>query len=209
MGMYIGNPDDQNIVSSANARFDSSANGLSKLRKDFANEKIFDTNHTLARVAYRLGIKAKNDDNYVKNGRWFGLLHYIDTNRPAVATKIKGFLKMALDTTSNPKATSVLFSVAPYNGNDYDVGTQSTDPTYVITLLAPGHDYGGNTHPANAPFVPPRDNGEPHGSPLSVKRYARKPKPPGAARTPRRAAARKGSAKTSPKKGTRGSRRPT
>jgi hypothetical protein len=111
MGMYIGNPIDLQIIANANNAFGLNTNpaghppnGLPGTRAYFAvtGEAPFDITHTLARVAHRLGIHAKDTQNDQTRGRWYGLLHYIETTVPATRGALDASGGRADDSSRNP-----------------------------------------------------------------------------------------------------------
>lgn len=152
MGGYIGNPSDLQIVAALNLAFNSTAGGISKTRTYFGRETPFDGQHTLSRVAYRIGAYPTDQTS---RGKWFGLLDHLANT---VAQEIKDILQTALN---DMNIAAVVFSVMPdpNNGPNYTVDTHTANLASYVTLLCPGHDYNGPAYPPG--YVPPRDPGEP------------------------------------------------
>jgi hypothetical protein len=168
MGMYIGTPIDLQIIANANNAFGPNTNpaaqppnGLPGTRAYFhaTGEAAFDNTHTLARVAHRLGIHAKDTENDQTRGRWYGLLHHIDSTLPATRDALKTRLAQALTTLA---VTQVVFNADQGAAAGYTIGFNPSGTIYYIMLHCPS-DYTGATYPQNPPYRPLRDPGEPPG----------------------------------------------
>jgi hypothetical protein len=182
MGMLIPNTYDQQVLTQLTMAFAPGSAGIDVLRAHNKKEPLFDTNHSLERVAYRIGAVPTNDaTNPNVQGKWYGLLSHIDTQVPQTRDTIKGYLQAAL-TNANRAISSVQFDAFHDTTiQEYSVAfSQPSAGVYKLTLRCPNDPYQGAVKPAG--YVPPPDT-DPSGNPVEVAPTTIWPK----ARRPRRA----------------------
>jgi hypothetical protein len=160
MGMALGNRNDQLIIANLDAAFTNShlTNTL-RPHQAATSEKLFDSNHTLKRVAHRLGATHHNGTT---RGKWFGLL---DGLPPATRDAIKKILQDALNNSNVDRVVFGVMAGKPADGyyiypNNASPGetipTSGSHFIYSLTLVCPG-DFSGVA-------VSPNDPGNDHDS---------------------------------------------
>jgi hypothetical protein len=162
VGALIPTPNDQDVIVKLNLRF--AAYGLTGLRQwqEATKEYLFDGNHSLHRVSYRLGLYPAAPGG---QARWIYFLRYM--LRPASGGKtvaaIKNVLSQALADT---EVDSVVFNVLedpnvndyilyPNNDNQPVVSNDTVNGqiVYLVTLVCPR----AAVIPSGQPNVPPPD----------------------------------------------------
>lgn len=190
MGMFIGNRNDLETAANLNAAFTSDQ--LKALHKHKEKKgTLFDGNHKLSRVAFRL--KAYPSDPNIRL-KWFGLLDHIEQNHPAARDKIKNTLQSAIN--NYPAVQRVVFGVK-HNpaGTGYSADADTSTAVYALTLVCSG-DYTGPSLRADPP--PDEDSGGNNVErPLSSRaRTTSKKRRPTKRKTPQRTASKRPAGKS-------------
>jgi hypothetical protein len=158
MGMVIPNQNDLQISAQLNRAFGPGNGNIDQLRRHYAIEQVFDGNHSLERVVFRISAVP---NNATARGRWFGLLHTIDTD-PALQ-QTRDAIKHELHTALINRVVPQLTFTAQLDQTQATHGVRiGPDPNVanatLLTLLCPADPYNGFVRPPN--WQPPADNNE-------------------------------------------------
>jgi hypothetical protein len=163
VGAIIPSPNDQEIVARLNEVF--SPTGIKTLRdhQRRSGERLFDANHHLHRVAFRIGAIPTQAR---ARGRWYALLRHLLP--AATQNAIKRVLQSALD-DARKNVDGVVFGVShDPSAPNYFIYPDNADPfveipsasgsttTYSLTLVTPGEIQGDG----DSPDPPQPDPGE-------------------------------------------------
>jgi hypothetical protein len=166
MGMLIPDKYDAQVITQLTNAFASGSGGIDVLRAHNQKESLFDTNHTLARIAYRINALPTNDaSNPNVQGKWYGLLSHIDTLSPT-RENLKGILSSALANATGTISSVQFGAIYDPSQSDYTVTvSQPSANVYKLTLHCPKDPYQGPVEPLG--YVPPQDK-DPYGNSVEV-----------------------------------------